>query len=85
MTIQLSKSSETWLLQEVAAGRFASLDEAVEVALEQLRIAADDVADEDLLTHKSSIDEAVAQLDRGEGILSDDVFAGLRDRIAQAD
>ncbi len=84
MTITLSKSSEAWLEQEVAAGRYASVDEAVEAALLHWRLDTAEVDDDDLVALKPSLDEALAQLDRGEGRPASEVFAKLRARAAKA-
>lgn len=72
MQIRLTKDQEDWLQAQVAAGRFASLDEALAEAIDGLR------AEEEALTWaKPLVDEGLAQLDRGESIPADEVFADI--------
>jgi antitoxin ParD1/3/4 len=64
MTIQLSPEQQRWLEAQVAAGHFASLEQAVAVAVADLMAAAPD----DLDWAKPLVDEAANELDRGEGV-----------------
>jgi antitoxin ParD1/3/4 len=72
MQIHLTKDQEDWLLAQVAAGRFASLDEALAEAIDGLR-----AEEESLAWAKPLIDEGLAELDRGESIPADEVFASI--------
>ena len=63
MNIPLPPDQEHWLKAQVAAGRFASLEEALSSAVAGLR--AQDAIDDSWA--KPLIDEALAALDRGEG------------------
>ena len=63
MNIPLPPAQEDWLKAQVAAGRFASLEEAVASAV--ARLQAQDAIDDSWA--KPLIDEALAALDRGEG------------------
>jgi antitoxin ParD1/3/4 len=63
MNVPIAQSKADWLKAQVAAGRFASLTEAVEAAV--ARLQADDSIDDRWA--KPLIDEALAALDRGEG------------------
>jgi len=74
MTIQLSPEQQQWLEDQVAAGHFSSLDQAVAVAIADLMATVED----DLDWAKPLIDEAAAELDRGEGVPADEAFARIR-------
>ena len=74
MTIQLSPEQQRWLEAQVEAGHFASLDQAVAVAIADLMATVDD----DLDWAKPLVDEAAAELDRGEGVPADEAFARIR-------
>ena len=74
MTIQLSPEQQRWLEAQVEAGHFASLEQAVAVAIADLMAAAED----DLEWAKPLVDEAAAELDRGEGVPADEAFARIR-------
>jgi Arc/MetJ-type ribon-helix-helix transcriptional regulator len=74
MTIQLSPEQQQWLEAQVAAGHFSSLEQAVAVAIADLMAIAED----DLDWAKPLVDEAAAELDRGEGVPADEAFARIR-------
>lgn len=74
MTIQLSPEQQRWLEAQVAAGHFASLEQAVAVAVADLMATVED----DLDWAKPLVDEAAAELDRGEGVPVDEAFARIR-------
>ncbi len=63
MNLPLPPAQIAWLEAQVAAGRFASLEEALASAVAQLQ-AQDDIDDS---WAKPLIDEALEELDRGEG------------------
>lgn len=63
MNVPLLPPQEDWLKAQVAAGRFASLEEAVAAAV--ARLQAEDAIDDGWV--KPLIEEALAALDRGEG------------------
>ena len=63
MNIPLSQQQKDWLKAQVAAGRFASLEEAVASAVAGLQ--AQEAIDDNWA--KPLIDEALEALDRGEG------------------
>ena len=64
MTVQLSPEQQRWLEDQVASGHFASVEQAVAVAIADLMATTDD----DLDWAKSLVDAASAELERGEGI-----------------
>ena len=80
MTIHLKADHEQWLSQQVAEGRFASVDEAVAQAIEALRIEAEGEDDEWVRPY---LEEAEASIARGEEIPGDVFLAELRERTAQ--
>ncbi len=63
MNIPLPSDQEDWLKAQVAAGRFASLEEAIASAVAGLR--AQETIDDGWA--KPLVDEALEALDRGEG------------------
>jgi Arc/MetJ-type ribon-helix-helix transcriptional regulator len=63
MNIPLLPAQEEWLRNQVAAGRFASLEEALASAVASLQ--AQDAIDDNWA--KPLVDEALQALDRGEG------------------
>ncbi len=63
MNIPLPPAQEDWLKAQVAAGRFASLEDAIASAVAGLQ--AQDAIDDTWA--KPLIDEALDALDRGEG------------------
>ena len=70
MTIQLSPEQQQWLEAQVAAGHFSSLEQAVAVAIADLMATAED----DLDWAKPLVDEAIASLERGEGIPANEAW-----------
>ena len=74
MTIQLSPEQQEWLEAQVAAGHFSSLEQAVAVAVADLMAMVED----DLAWAKPLVDEAAAQLARGERVPVDEALARMR-------
>ena len=74
-TITLPKDLEDWARAEVAAGRAESVDALVADALAERRGAMGDV--------KALLDEARAQVARGEGLSLDQFRAHVEGRIAR--
>jgi Arc/MetJ-type ribon-helix-helix transcriptional regulator len=62
----------------VAAGRFSSLDEAVAEAIDFLKSS-----DDDLEWAKPLVDEGLAELDKGEAIPADEVFARIEEQLRE--
>ena len=65
MDIALTPNQKQWLEDQVAAGSFASLEEAVSLAVAGLMTAPED---DDLGWAKLMVDEARASIARGEGV-----------------
>ena len=74
MTIQLSPEQEQWLKAQVAAGHFASLEQAVAVAVADLMATVD----HDLDWAKPQVDVAAEELTRGEGVPGDEAIRRIR-------
>ena len=72
MNIQLTKEHEDWLRRLVAAGRFASLEDAIAEAVDKLKSE-----DHDLSSAKPLVDEGLSELDRGEAIPAEEAFARI--------
>ena len=79
MSITITPEQTAWLQAEVAGGRFASLDEAAQYMLDAQRdIEADEAA-----WIKPLLDEAMADIDRGEGISFEEFEAHIAARLAK--
>jgi antitoxin ParD1/3/4 len=76
MQIQLTKEHEDWLRTQVAAGRYPSLEDAVADAIDSLK-----QEDEDFAWAKPLVDEGIAELDRGETVAAEVVFARIEARL----
>jgi Arc/MetJ-type ribon-helix-helix transcriptional regulator len=72
MQIQLTREDEDWLRSQVAAGRYASLEEAIAEAIEARKSEDEDLAGAELL-----IAEGRAELDRGKALPGSEVFARI--------
>jgi Arc/MetJ-type ribon-helix-helix transcriptional regulator len=78
MTIALTKTQIDWLQEQVDAGAFESLDDAVSAAVQHLMLD-DGLEDADLEWAKTLIDEGAAQLDRGKSYTHEQVFGYLKE------
>jgi antitoxin ParD1/3/4 len=76
MNISLPKEQLEWLEAEVAAGHFSSIDEALTIAVAELKALQDD----DLAWAKPYVDEARAEVARDETIQGDKFLKWLRER-----
>ena len=77
MTIHLKADHEQWLTQQVAEGRFASIDEAVAQAIETLKL--DDAEDDEWV--RPYLEEAEASIASGEEIPGDVAIARMKARM----
>jgi Arc/MetJ-type ribon-helix-helix transcriptional regulator len=86
MAIALTSEQLRWLEQAVAEGRFASVDEAVRVAVVGLMTEVDEPGDEvdDDGWLKPSLDAAREAVERGEGMTLDAYRAHLARQRAKA-
>ncbi|MGA2892546.1 MAG: hypothetical protein ABSE22_06740 [Xanthobacteraceae bacterium] len=78
MNVSLSREQQEWLEAEVAAGRFASIDEALAVAVAELKALHED----DLAWAKPYVDEARASVARGNVISGEEFFKNLDVKVA---
>ena len=76
MNISLPKEQLEWLEAEVAAGRFSSIDEALTIAVAELKALQDD----NLAWAKPYVEEARAEVARGETIKGDEFLKWLQER-----
>jgi antitoxin ParD1/3/4 len=70
---------ESFVQQELASGRYESLDEVIEQALALLEKRSR--YEEWIVEMRSEVDGAIGQLDRGEGIDGDVVMAEMFGRL----
>ena len=77
MNITLPVEQLKWLEAEVAAGRFASVDEALAVAVADLMAIQSD----DLSWAKPYVDEARASVARGHVLSGEEFFKNLEARL----
>jgi antitoxin ParD1/3/4 len=82
MNLTLKPELTEFIQQEILTGKYASLEEAIEAALNLLKSQS---ATDKLATElREKIDSAVTQLDRGEGLNGEAVIAGLRAKLQAA-
>jgi Arc/MetJ-type ribon-helix-helix transcriptional regulator len=77
MNITLPSEQLEWIKAEVAAGRFASVDDAVATAVAELMSLADD----DLLWAKPYVERARASVARGDVLSGDEFFERLKSKL----
>ena len=77
MNISLPKEQLEWLEAEVAAGHFSSIDEALSLAVAELK----SLHENDLAWAKPYVDEARSQVARDETLSGDEFFRWLDGRI----
>ena len=77
MNIKLPSRQQKWLEDQVAAGQFASLDEAMALAVADLMAAETD----DLAWAKPYVDEARASLARGDVVTGEEYLKGLDRKV----
>jgi Arc/MetJ-type ribon-helix-helix transcriptional regulator len=80
MTITLTPKQQQWLESEVAAGRFASVEEAVRLAVAELMLPIDT---DDLAWAKPYVDVARQSAARGETVPAEDVLAEIDARLRE--
>jgi antitoxin ParD1/3/4 len=82
MNLTLKPELTEFIQQEILTGKYASLEEAIEAALNLLKSQS---ATDKLATElREKIDSAATQLDRGEGLNGEAVIAGLRTKLQTA-
>ena len=79
MTITLPREQQEWLEAQVKAGHYNSIDEAVaSIVGERMHLDVDDLA-----WAKPLVDEALASLDRGEGVTLNEYRARMAERFGK--
>ena len=78
MNIRLPVDQQKWLEEQVAAGRFGSVEDAVALAVGDLMATGED----DLAWAKPYVDEARAEVARGEVVSLDDALADIDAHVA---
>jgi antitoxin ParD1/3/4 len=81
MTITLDPDQQAWLEARVASGDFASVEEAARQLIAE-RIAELTLEDEDMAWAKPYVDEALAEVERGEVITLEEHEARNDARLA---
>ncbi len=79
MKVTLPEDLQKWLEAEVAAGRFASVDEALAAAVSGLMAGGD----EHLTWTKSCVDEALAGIGRGDNVTLEEFCGEIEDMMAK--
>jgi Arc/MetJ-type ribon-helix-helix transcriptional regulator len=78
MTITLTPKQQAWLEAEVAAGHFASVEEAVQLAVAELMRPIDTG---DLSWAKPYVDAGRAQIERGETMSLEEFNAHVDEKL----
>ena len=76
MNVSLPKEQLEWLEAQVAAGHFASIDEALAIAVADLALSEDDLA-----RAKPCVEEARASIARGDVLSGEEFFRRLHAKI----
>jgi predicted transcriptional regulator len=84
MNIRLKPDTEEWLKAQVAEGRFESIEQAVELLLEDSRLSQEVLGATDLSWAKPYIEEGLAALEAGEVVPAEEVYAERRARSSPA-
>jgi antitoxin ParD1/3/4 len=79
MDITLPEDQQRWLEAEVAAGRYASVDEALAAAVAGLMASGRD----DLAWAKSCVDEALAGIAPGDNVTLEEFCGEIEDMMAK--
>ena len=85
MTIALTPEQHAWLAAHVASGEFSTIEEAVRQLLDERiaeRSAEEELEEDDLAWAKPLVDEAIAQIERGEFISLEEHLARTKARLA---
>jgi Arc/MetJ-type ribon-helix-helix transcriptional regulator len=81
MTITLPREQQEWLEAQVKAGHYDSVDQAVaSIVGERMWLGIDDLS-----WAKPLVDEALASLERGEGLTLDEHRKRMEERFGKLD
>lgn len=81
MNIRLKPDTEEWLKAQVAEGRFESIEDAVEILLDERRRDQQAFDNMDLSWAQPYIDKGLADLEAGRVLPAEQVYAELRKRF----
>jgi antitoxin ParD1/3/4 len=82
MNLSLKPESESFIQQQIVTGNYANASEVIEAALNLLDRQQSYAQWQQEIGDK--VDIAVAQIEQGEGLNGDEVFAGLRAKFQAA-
>jgi antitoxin ParD1/3/4 len=82
MNLSLTPELESFIQQEITDGKYATPDEVIEAALNLLNQR--NSSDRWAIEIGEKVDVAIAQIDRGEGLDGNEVFAGLKAKLQMA-
>jgi antitoxin ParD1/3/4 len=82
MNLSLTPELESFIQQEITDGKYATPDEVIEAALNLLNQR--NSSDRWAIEIGEKVDVEVAQIDRGEGLDGNEVFAGLKAKFQMA-
>ena len=82
MTVTLSPDQLAWIESRVARGAFPNVDEAVRNLLAAGIEAYGEIEDDDMAWAKPLVDEALAEIERGEGMSLEEFEARIDARLA---
>jgi antitoxin ParD1/3/4 len=82
ITVTLTPEQEKWLQDEVAAGRFDSIDDALQLAVAELMLP---IETDDLAWAKPYVDEAIAEIERGDSVTLEEFNAGVDELLKTLD
>ena len=81
MNIRLKPETEEWLKAQVAAGRYPSVEEAVEILLVAAKLGQAPVNNQDLAWAKHYLEESAAAREAGDAIPAEEVQRELLSRV----
>jgi Arc/MetJ-type ribon-helix-helix transcriptional regulator len=80
MNIKLPGNQQKWLEEQVEAGQFGAVDDAVAIAVAVADLMG--IGDDDLAWAKPYVDEARAAVARGEAVSLEDAVADIDAHLA---
>ncbi len=83
MSITLKPEQERFILEQIARGRFRSIDQVLAQAFKLLEEKSQEY-EAWIEKSRQQVDEAAAELERGEGIPLETVMEQLQDKFRQA-
>lgn len=83
MSITLKPEQERFILEQIVRGRFRSIDEVLAQAFKLLEEKSQEY-EAWIEKSRQQVDEAAAELERGEGIPLETVIEQLQDKFRQA-